>query len=140
MKKRKFRWVSSAELPDGCRAEGWIHIVGPVREQVLLTEGPMKSDVIHHLTGQTVIAVPGVNALTQLEATLIELMKLGVKRIMTAFDMDFMKNPHVQNGYSDLVRMLNRMGITFGTYLWQPEYNGLDDYIWKCLMNNSIAQ
>ncbi|HBU11346.1 MAG TPA: hypothetical protein DEB31_01005, partial [Clostridiales bacterium] len=43
--KRKFRWVSSAELTDGCRAEGWVHIAGPVREQALLTEGPMKADV-----------------------------------------------------------------------------------------------
>jgi len=67
-------------------------------------------------------------------------MKLGLRRIMTAFDMDLMKNPHVQNGYSDLTWMLQRMGLTFGTYLWQPEYNGLDDYIWKCLMNNSIAR
>jgi len=138
--RRKFRWVSSAELPDGCRAEGWIHIAGPVREQVLLTEGPMKGDVIHHLSGQTVVAVPGVNALTQLEITLTELKSLGVKHIMTAFDMDFMKNPHVQNGYYELVRTLSRMGFSFGTYIWHPEYNGLDDYIWENLMDRPINQ
>lgn len=132
--KRKFRWVSSAERLDGCRAEGWVHIVGPIREQVLLTEGPMKGDVIHHLTGQTVIAVPGVNTLTQLQLVLGELMALGVRHVMTAFDMDFLQNHHVQNGYFDLVWMLHRMGLGFGTYLWHPEYNGLDDYIWECLM------
>lgn len=138
--KRKFRWVSSAELPDGCRAEGWIHLAGQVREQVLLTEGPMKSDVIHHLSGQTVIAVPGVNALTQLEVSLTELKAMGVRHIMTAFDMDFMKNPHVQNGYYDLVQVLGELGFSFGTYLWQPEYNGLDDYIWECLMSHTVCQ
>lgn len=133
--KRKFRWVSSAERLDGCRAEGWIHITGPIRERVLLTEGPMKGDVIHHLTGQTVIAVPGVNTLTQLELILSELMELGVRHVMTAFDMDFLKNPHVQNGYFDLAWMLHRIGLNFGTYLWHPEYNGLDDYIWECLLH-----
>ena len=136
VQKRKFRWVSSSDRLDGCRAECWIHIAGSVREQVLLTEGPMKGDVIHQLTGQTVIAVPGVNTLTQLEECLIILMSLGVKKVMTAFDMDFLKNHHVQNGYFDLIQMINGMGIKFGTYLWNPDYNGLDDYIWECLMCN----
>ena len=126
--------MSSTERLDGCRAEGWVHIAGPIREQVLLTEGPMKGDFIHHLTGQTVVAVPGVNTLTQLERVLTELMDLGVRHIMTAFDMDMMKNHHVQNGYFDLIWMLQRIGIKFGTYLWHPEYNGLDDYVWECLM------
>ena len=26
--RRKFRWVSSAEMEDGCRAEGWTHLAG----------------------------------------------------------------------------------------------------------------
>jgi len=130
VEKRKFRWVSSTNRPDGCRAEGWIHISGPVCRQVLLTEGPMKGDIIHHLTGMTVLAVPGVNTLTQLKLVLTSLMELGVRHIMTAFDMDFLTNPHVQNGYSDLIGMLQELNLTFGTYLWDPEYNGLDDYVW----------
>jgi hypothetical protein len=136
--KRKYRWVSSAEIENGtggCGAEGWVHIAGPVRERVLLTEGPMKADIVHYLTGQTVVAVPGVNALQHLESALAGLMDSGVKRVMTAFDMDFLKNPHVQNGYESLAALLSRMGLRYGTYLWQPEYNGLDDYIWQFCMN-----
>ena len=48
--RRKFRWVSSAEKPDGCRAEGWTHLAGPPAAKIILTEGPMKADVIHTLT------------------------------------------------------------------------------------------
>lgn len=59
----------------------------------------MKADVVHFLSGQTVLAVAGVNTLTQLELILPQLRGQGVERIMTAFDMDFMENPHVQNGY-----------------------------------------
>lgn len=129
--RRKFRWVSSVGKPDGTRAEGWTHLAGPPQETVLLTEGPMKADVIHFLAGQTVLAVPGVNSLNHLKSTLEYLREQGTRNIMTAFDMDFLSNPHVQNGYSSLVSMLSEMDFQYGTYLWDPQYKGLDDYIWE---------
>ncbi len=90
VKKRKFRWVSSAELKNGCKAEGWTHLAGAPAETMLLTEGPMKADVIHALTGLAVLAVPGVNALTQLEIMLKQLREQGdqspcAERIPAAF-------------------------------------------------------
>lgn len=97
-KKRKFRWVSSVGRTDGCKAEGWAHIVGPVRSEVLLVEGFMKADIIHHLTGQTVVAVPGVNTLVHLEELLTTLKESGLAKIMTVFDMDFLAKPSVQSG------------------------------------------
>ena len=130
--RRKFRWVSSAEMEDGCRAEGWTHLAGKVRSTILLTEGPMKADVIHALTDLTVLAVPGVNSLTQLQMTLEDLRSEGLAEIKTAFDMDFATNHHVQNGYNSLLQLLGDMGFTFGTYLWDPCYKGLDDYILAC--------
>ena len=129
VQKRKFRWVSSADKPDGCRAMGWTHIAGPVRPTMILTEGPMKSDVIHALTGLSVLAVPGVNALTTLRDSLLELQKEGLCEIKTAFDMDFSTNPNVQNGYNHLLALLNTLEFRYGTYLWDPRYKGLDDYI-----------
>ena len=44
--KRKFRWFSSAELKDGCRAEGWTHLSGEPAESVILTEGPDRKSVV----------------------------------------------------------------------------------------------
>ena len=129
--RRKFRWVSSVGKTDGTRAEGWTHLAGPVQKTILLTEGPMKADVIHFLTGQTVLAVPGVNSLTQLRKALSDVRELGTDHIMTAFDMDFLTNPHVQNGYLDLTKLLSEMGFDYGTYLWDPQYKGLDDYVWQ---------
>lgn len=135
--RRKFRWVSSGGRPDGCRAEAWTHLAGTPRETVILIEGPLKADIVHELTGQTVLAVAGVNALSHLEQQLTELQKLGTKKIMTAFDMDFLQNPHVENGYRNLTSILEKMGFQYGTYLWDPQYNGLDDYIWKGCMGHS---
>lgn len=143
--KGKFRWISSAEdkkghpLMDGCRSTCWIHIAGPIRKQVLLIEGPLKADIVHYLTGQTVIAVPGVNSLNQLKETLEELKKNGLQHVMTAFDMDFMYKYGVQNGFYKLIWMLHELKIPFGTYLWHPDYNGLDDYVWECLISHTTA-
>lgn len=142
--KRKYRWVSSAvgregqPLLDGCRAAGWVHVAGPPRTVITLIEGPLKADIVHFLTGQTVVAVAGVNTLSQLEETLLLLRDRGVHKIMTAFDMDFMVNPHVQNGYNNLTQLLSKLGFSYGTYVWDASYNGLDDYIWKyCLQGIS---
>lgn len=130
VEKRKFRWISSAERPDGCRAMGWTHVSGEPGQKIILTEGPMKADVINALCGLSVLAVPGVNALTTLRESLIELRERGLMEIMTAFDMDFLTNPNVQNGYKSLLALLDDMKFRYGTYIWDPQYKGLDDYIW----------
>ena len=129
--KRKFRWISSVGKPDGTPAEGWTHLAGTPQEAILLTEGPLKADVIHHLTGYTVLAVPGVNSLSQLKTALEYMREHGTRQVMTAFDMDYLSNPHVQNGYMELTRLLSEMDFHFGTYLWDPQYKGLDDYVWE---------
>ena len=128
--KRKFRWISSTERKDGCPSKGWTHIAGPVRPTMLLTEGPMKADIIHALSDASVIAVPGVNSLTYLQSALEILREKGLKEIKTVFDMDFLINWHVQNGYNNLMSLLDSMGFKFGTYIWDSRYKGLDDYIW----------
>lgn len=140
VQKRKFRWVSSADKPDGCRAMGWTHLAGPVRPTLILTEGPMKGDIVHALSGLSVLAVPGVNALTTLKESLTELRKEGLCEIKTAFDMDFLTNPNVQNGYRNLLALLDEMGFRYGTYLWDPRYKGLDDYIWAMRRDSSSVQ
>ena len=107
---------------------------------VILTEGPMKADIIHALTGKTIIAIAGVNALSQLERMLLQLRQSGTKKIMTAFDMDFLSNPHVERGYKNLTQMLTAMGFSYGTYIWDPTYKGLDDYVWQYCLGNGSAK
>lgn len=138
--KRKFRWVSSSERKDGCHAEGWTHVSGKVKPIMLLTEGPMKSDIINTLAGLPVIAVPGVNALAHLRLTLEQLKKDGLIEIKTAFDMDMLTNWHVQNGYNNLLSLLDEMGFKYGTYLWNPKYKGFDDYIWEYFFQKNKSQ
>ena len=138
VRKGKFRWISSIGKRDGCKAEGWTHTVGKPTQTVLLTEGPLKADVINCLTGLTVVAVPGVNSLKHLKETLKHLQKNGTTKIMTCFDMDYLKNPHVRDGYHNLANVLAENGIEYGTYLWDPHFKGLDDYVWHCRKQETL--
>ncbi len=133
--KRKFRWISSAGKADGCKAECWTHLAGPIQSTIILTEGPMKADIIHKLSGDTVLAVPGVHSLKHLSVTLEQLRDQGVVKIKTAFDMDFHYNPFVQRGYQALTELLANLDFCYSTYVWDSRYKGLDDYIWECCMN-----
>ena len=39
----------------------------------------------------------------------------------------------------NLVSLLSEQGFTYGTYLWDPQYKGLDDYIWEhCFQQQSL--
>lgn len=79
---------------------------------IVLLRGPHESGC-HPLPDRMtkVSEVAGVNALTQLELILPQLHEQGVERIMTAFDMDFMENPHVQGGYRTLWSHCFRMRV-----------------------------
>ncbi len=133
--KRKFRWISSSGQNQGTPARTYSHFIGKPSEVILITEGPMKGDIIHALSGMSVLAVPGVNCLSLMEPMLRELKSKGVRRIKTAFDMDFLSNPHVQTGYTQLCELLEKIGFSFKTYTWDPGYNGLDDYL-RAMKNN----
>ena len=136
--KRKFRWISSSGLTAGTQCPAWTHLAGEPSTRIVLTEGPMKADIIHALTGQTVLAVPGVNALTKLEESLSLLRKQGLREIKTAFDMDYCTNWYVQRSYDELLALLGRMGFRYGTYIWDPRYKGLDDFIWAQLQKGTV--
>ena len=66
----------------------------------------MKADIVHFFTGQTVLAIPGVTSLHYLEKALKELTQLGVRHVMTCFDMDYLKNWHVEAAYGNLIQLL----------------------------------
>ncbi len=95
----------------------------------------MKADIIHKLSGDTVLAVPGVHSLKHLSVVLEQLRSQGVVKIKTAFDMDFHCNPFVQKGYQALTELLAKLDVCYSTYVWDSRYKGLDDYIWECCMN-----
>ena len=127
--KSKYRWVSSYDYPSGVKAYGWVHVAGTLQKTVILTEGHLKGEIIHRLSGKTVIAVPGVNNLSELKLILPTLRDKGVEHIMIAYDMDFLRKKSVYTSYLQLRQVLQQYKFTSGTYFWPPKHNGLDDFI-----------
>ena len=98
------------------------------------------ADVVHVLTGLTVISVPGVNTLSHLRNTLEILKSRGLCEIKTAFDMDMMTNHNVRNGFLNLMELLDSMDFKFGTYVWDARYKVHDDYVANVKQQTGISR
>ena len=128
--KQRYMWFTSANYNKGCAATTWSHFVGYPERTIWLTEGPLKADLLHYFTGDGVIAVPGVGALTHLKPMLEELKtKYGVSHIKIAFDMDYLTNENVKKSEAKLQDLLSEIGYTYVRETWNPEYKGIDDYL-----------
>lgn len=67
--------------------------------------------------------------MSALRPVLASLTEMGLEKVMTAFDMDFLSNVSVRKGYLRLLDLLDETEIIYGTYLWDPKYKGLDDFL-----------
>ena len=91
----------------------------------------MKADLAHNITGRAYIAVPGVNALPQLEAELKKLRRIGVRRIVNAYDMDYLTNEYVAKAIGKTEEMIRDEGFEYNRMTWDTRngvLKGIDDY------------
>lgn len=130
--ENKYKWCSSRYKTDGCKARTYIHYACDFLWDVnntryvplcknntfLITEGAMKADLFFHLTGQPALALPGVNCTSLLEEELKNLKSIGVKKIILAYDMDFLMNIHVMKALANLRKIIIDMGFVFTILLW----------------------
>lgn len=125
--KKRYRWFSTNEYPEGTGVSSWVHIVGDTSsDSAYLTEGALKADVASVLSGGAMfIAVPGVNAAKCLPDTLSQ---LNIKKVYEAFDMDKQINNHVRKALKNIHNILNMYGIEVQTCTWNPWYKGIDEY------------
>ena len=125
----RYKWFSSSGRDSGTGAKTFTHFVGYPEDIVLLTEGPLKANIINRFLDRPVLAVPGVNATKFLIPMVQELKAMKIKKIATCFDMDFLTNDNVKRAYSNLLRMLRQQHITVVPKTWNQDYKGFDDYL-----------
>lgn len=126
---RKYRWLSSRDLPGGTRSYSWVHVTGDTsKKRAFLTEGPLKGDVASFLSHNALfVCIGGVNAINGLKDTLVD---LGVSEVVEAMDMDQMTNPHVRDAIKTIRKEVQQIrGIKYSKYTWNPAYKGVDDYL-----------
>lgn len=122
----KYLWVSSV-ASGGPSPSARVHVPAGVRpdRRIVLTEGVLKADVAHTLSGRPIIGMPnpfvGIEAIATLRA-------LGAEEALLALDADAATNPHIANAQLDGLRRLKAAGFTEGLIKWNPELGkGIDD-------------
>lgn len=135
--KNKYVHFSSSSQNGGIGVKSFIHFACEfdngmpiLGEEIVLTEGALKSDIAHFASGGVpFIGVLGVNALSELVNVLPVLKAYGVKKILTAYDMDYLKNIYVQRAEAQLYNMFKDYDFAADKLTWNPSYKGIDDYL-----------
>lgn len=128
-KEPRFQYLTSGGKKGGTRAKTFSHFVGYPERSIILTEGPMKADIINFFTNRPVLAIPGVNARKYALEMLEELYSMGVRHVDIAFDMDVFENVHVMSALKKLVEELNQLNFSHRILKWDTKYKGYDDYL-----------
>ncbi len=129
--EHKCYYLSSANRNHGTKACQNVHYAGKFKTfadgsqqlvikngTLLLTEGAMKGDLFYCLTGQTCMAIPGVHCLKALKKDLPDLIKLGLKQILIAYDMDKLLNIHVLSALVEIQKLIESYGIEVSVVNW----------------------
>ncbi len=145
----KYIWISSGEDREGKpRKDGtpsgapchWAnsHMMTDARE-VTLTEGALKADVAAHLMRAPVIG----NAPTCFGEHFAVNLKRDfpkLKTVFVAFDMDWIKNSHVNGALFRLTSQLDQAGFDVRVRTWSSELGkGLDDFLLNVSMGRMAA-
>lgn len=134
--KNKYMWFSSSEKNGGCSSGSPVQVCGDIygSKAVYVTEGPLKCQIAHFLSGKPFIAVAGVNQQKGLEKIFDSLRINGkCKMIIDAFDMDDNTNPNVKKGHNDLMLLARRYGFEPYRITWDRSYKGIDDFLLNCI-------
>ena len=99
---RKYMWLSSINNHMGASSGSPVHLAGRQGDKIVfVTEGPLKGDIAHALSGRTFACVAGVNQYANLPAFLEEMKGLGTEYIYEAYDMDKMLKTKCRGDYDE---------------------------------------
>lgn len=133
----KYYWLSSKGYLNGTGVPGAVHYACDFHDgkpafsgsEVFLTEGALKGDIAHFLSGKSFLCVPGVNCLNQLKPELMWLKDNGIRTVNVCFDMDYKTNPNVQKALDQTYALIYKAGLQPVSIEWDVRCKGIDDYL-----------
>lgn len=129
-KGTKYLPFTSTGKPMGVTSGNPIHFVGnPGARVVYVTEGALKADIAHALTGRTFAATVGVNNTMGMDELFTFLHRNGTEEIIEAEDMDKYSNPNVSKGASKVHQLAAKNGLACRRLVWNPNHKGIDDWL-----------
>lgn len=135
-KANKYSWIASGNCNKGCKAGTKVHFACDYtwnmelkRFQPLITngtlgitEGALKGDLTHCITGFPFLCVPGVSCSNKEVIKLLPLLKeIGVVKILFAFDMDRVMNLNVAGALEELKKIFSDNEFEVCDLKWSNE-------------------
>lgn len=148
-RENKYSWISSADKNNGCRVSTSVHYscdfewsdktlsFSPIIQNGVMgfTEGAMKGDLYHCITGRPVMSVPGCGILGGVKKEFERLKEeKGVHTIAVIYDMDYLTNPNVEKDMNKLKDIIKEAGLKYIRPTWntmigdESLLKGVDDY------------
>ena len=125
----KYLSLSSSGKNKGSSCGSLVQFVGnPNARGVYVTEGALKADIAHALTGRSFLATAGVNSLGPLDEIFAFLKSNGTEEIIEAEDMDKYRNKAVNKGAQAIFALAHKHGLACRRLTWNPSYKGIDDW------------
>lgn len=139
--RKKYLWLSSTQLDKGCSSGSPVHLAGvPEADTFYVTEGILKSDLAHFLTGKSFIGVPSANQHKNLTPILQQLKGKNVKLFVEAFDRDKLTNPHVLSGAQKICGLIVQHGFAVKSLSWSDKFKGIDDWAFGKMQDKTIRK
>ena len=139
----KYLWLSSKKYKNSALAKPICHYacdfskdfrtgeIKPIlKNEVRLTEGGMKADLIHYFSGEPVLAIAGVKTIDSFIKEIEFLKSQGVTTIIDTFDMDYITNDDVAKWMGKLKEAVEGNGLLYKRIDWDSSYKGYDDYLY----------
>jgi DNA primase len=125
----RYAWLSS-RAQGGAGRPVFAHVPAFVRDderELIVTEGPIKADVVTALTGRFCIAIPGVSAW---ERAVSVASQVRPSLVWLALDADLSINRHVAQALDRLREGMRAAGLRYRVLRWPlAEGKGIDDLI-----------
>lgn len=126
----KYLTLSTAGKNMGTSSGSPVHFVGdPCSRVVYVTEGCLKANVAHALSGRTFAAVLGANNVSGLDDLFAFLQKNGTQEIIEAQDMDKFSNQMTERGSTKIGMLARKHGLECRRLTWNPNCKGIDDWL-----------
>ena len=99
---RKYVWFSSTNYNKGASSGSPVHLAGEAGAKItFVTEGPLKGDLAHAISGRTFGCVAGVNQYGKLPDFLSRMKEYGTETIYEAYDMDKLTGIMCRGDYNE---------------------------------------
>ena len=131
--KTKYLWLSSADRPGGASSgapvhHAYHHLLAEA-DEITISEGALKSDVIAYLTQQPVIGIAGVATFGADFAAHLHECAPRLRRVIVAYDRDLVEKKEVRHALTQLCAQLTRARFQVRVRTWPAPWKGYDDFL-----------